>query len=430
MKRTILLTVLFVGMYVVAIAQQKSETYEAMKKEIKKEVLAEIGKEKAKSGGLLNKISKTVSFSGRGLLRLGEFDFDQKRMTDSGDRYTAGNRYWSRYNFYLNMDIKLSSAFKLHSRIRTGQKQYSFVTFGGNQDERFNIILDEFYLNWSKDNYFVKLGRQSAGAVWKNQKGAQFDIPTHDGITAGKSFNVSDLDASVKAAFFNEQYRNDTQLGKQGKIYGFSLTLGKSAKNIAWHLHSGMIWADHLPNRYQNDIATKTTPRYHDGDLADAYSIWVIQGKISLKNAKNLSFTVDYYNNFKNYDVNPQSHMIKAGDNGTVKTPAPDFTNENQGFIATLGIGSYAKSKSFYASAAYLYLEKYAVMDYFAQYDFARWASSNIQGTEFVLAYRFNKYLGLKGRLYFTKELKGLNAADVDYKRSGNRFRLDLNINF
>ncbi|WP_322970441.1 hypothetical protein [Faecalibacter sp. LW9] len=37
-------------------------------------------------------------------------------------------------------------------------------------------------------------------------------------------------------------------------------------------------------------------------------------------------------------------------------------------------------------------MEKYAAMDYFAQYDNARWASTNIQGPEFSAGYRFNAW--------------------------------------
>ncbi len=234
-----------------------------------------------------------------------------------------------------------------------------------------------------------------------------------------------------------------------GKIFGGSLTASHGGENIAWKLQTGILSANHLPNRYANDLAQQNTAsggtRYHDGDLAQDYHIWTNHGAITFKKLKNLAFQVDYYQNMKNYDQNPQSYLIQdangninytnisnpdAGNPDYDASTAPDFTDEKTGFIGTISIGSDAKPKGFYAGISYLYLEKYAAMDYFAQYDFARWASTNIKGPEFAAAYRLNKFMRVKGRLFLTEEIKGMQGVDPDYTRSGNRFRLDVNINF
>lgn len=404
---------------------QAQKDNEKLKEEIKKEVLNEL---KNEHPSLWNKISQRISFGGKATFRLGELDWEQERMNDKGETYKDGTRYWSRYNFYLHMNAKLTDKFKIHSRIRTGNKQYSFVTFGANKDERFNIILDKLYLQWAHKGFTVKLGRQSAGAVWKNQKGAQFDVPTHDGITVGKSIQWGTKTFTPKLAYFDEKYRNNTGISEHGKIYGFSATIAEKQENLSWHAQTGLSCAEHLPNRYENDIAedNKDGVRYHDGDLAEKYKIWISQVGLSFPQWQNLSFTFDFYKNLEEYDNNPNSHLIKA----SKAKAAPDFTEENTGFVGTVSIGDYNKIKSLYAGIAYLYIEKYAAMDYFAQYDFARWASSNIRALEFCLAYRLHKNIALKGRLYTTKEIKGHNAINTDYKRSANRFRLDLNINF
>lgn len=426
----------------------RAELEAELKEDLIKEAQASVSKEdfmtKAK-----NLLSSRVKISGKALLRLAELDWDQERMSADGTRYNDGTRYWSRYNFYINLDAKLTEAFSVHGRIRTGHKQYSFVTFGGNADERFNIILDQFWLNWKKGNYQVRIGRQGAGDIWKNQIGSQFDIPTHDGISASATYDLGGITLQPQIAYFDEYYRNNTSLKDHGKIFGGSITASSSNENLSWTLQTGAIAANNLPNRYANDLAQRNTDaggtRYHDGDLAQDYHIWSNYGAITFKKWKNLSFQANFYQNVATYDQNPQSNLItdvngninytdinnpEAGNSKYDASTAPDFTNERTGFIGTVSIGSDAKPKGFYAGISYLYLEKYAAMDYFAQYDFARWASTNIKGPEFAAAYRLNKFLRVKGRLFLTEEIKGMQGVDPSYTRSANRFRLDVNINF
>lgn len=388
------------------------------------------------------KSSARIQFSGGGLLRFGEWDVNQQRMNlQSGEHYKDHDRFWSRFNFYLNTDVKLTKNVDLHTRFRTGNKQYSFVSFGGNSEERLNIMLDEFWLNYSNKIAEVRIGRQSASRIWSNQAGVMFDIPTHDGISVISNIKFgNDFNFKPKAAFFLERYRNNAPLKDQGKIYGVSLELSKKSSNFSWKASSGIIIAAALPTRYDNDLAQSNDgrTRYHDGDLAPDYQILANQFSVNFKQLHNLSFTFDYYNNLKKYHNNPISHLIKdINGNNTfsdsenfIPSSSINFTKENQGFVGTIAIGDQSTPKKMYAGISYLYMEKYAAMDYFAQYDFARWTSSNIKGPEFTLAYRLNKYLRLKSRLFITEEIKGLNAIDTAYKRSATRLRIDMNINF
>lgn len=449
----------------------RAELEAELKEDLIKEAQTSISKEDFLSRAK-ELVSSRVKLSGKGLLRLYEQDFDQKRLsytnskgeytTDGGSaaRDTNGNlidqpvrttdrdRYWSRYNFYLNIDVKFNEIFALHSRIRTGHKQYSFVTFGGQTQERFGIMLDQFYLDVKKGNYRSKIGRQ--GAIWNNQKGAQFDIPTHDGITVGANYDLgSNLNFDIEGAYFDEYYRNNTSLEKHGKMYGYELNLKGGGEKTSFGLHQGWIFANHLPTRYQNNADDTSGVKYHDGDLAPDYSIFTSGGKLTFKKLKGLTFQADYYHNFKNYETNPVSDLIFDANgvntfdgatytdiNGVTQevvyddSTAPDFTDQKNGFVGTVSIGGMAKPKDWYLGVSYLYMEKYAAMDYFAQYDYARWASSNIKGPEFKAGYRINKFMKMQGRLFLTEEIKGLQGADPDYTRSGNRFRLDLNFNF
>ena len=384
-----------------------------------------------------------IKFSGGGLLRFGEWDVNQQRINPrTGLHYKDRDRFWSRFNFYLGTDIKLTKDVDFHARIRTGNKQYSFVSFGANEDERLNVLLDEFWLNYSYKFTDIRIGRQSASRIWNNQSGVMFDIPTHDGATIISDFKLgNDLNLRSKAAYFVERYANNAPLKDQGKMYGFSLELSSTIANaIPWKISSGIIKAEALPTRYRNDLAQTSDgiTRYNDGDLAPDYSIWASQFSIKLKQFYGLSLIVDYYNNLRKYNENPISHMIYdvngnnsySNRNEYDSSKSVDFTKQTQGFVATIAVGDQAIAKQIYAGISYLYMEKYAAMDYFAQYDFSRWTSSNIKGPEFSLAYKLNKYLKLRSRLFIAEEIKGLNAIDTDFKRSGTRLRIDMNINF
>lgn len=438
-KRTWLFIIL---LYNISLAQQIDSTQlnHYIKKIVQEEVNKELLKIKDSSTESKKWFGERIKFSGTGLFRLGEWDMHQNSINPAtGVIEKAHTRFWSRYNFYFNIDAKLTSNLDVHARIRTGNKQYSFITFGENTDERFNIILDEFWLNWNPSGYIVRLGRQDAGRIWSNQKGVQFDIPTHDGLTVVKDYVFSDIKLTPKFAYFVEYYRNNTSYKRQGKVYGAAISLSKNTVNNFWKVESGIIKSEQLPNRYINDLAYSPSGiGYHDGDLAPFYSIWTNQVVYTFKEIRNLTFKVDYYHNFKNYKKNPISNMIydRSGknsfDNPTQydNATAPNFTKQNQGVVVSIATGNLSIPKNIWIEVSYLYMEKYAAMDYFAQYDYARWASTNIKGPEFSAGYRINKFLQTKMRYFVTQEIKGLDGINPDYRRAANRFRFDLNINF
>lgn len=385
-------------------------------------------------------IGDRIKFSGTGLLRVGEWDFKQNEINPStGEVTSLHKRFWTRMNFYLNIDTKLTDNLDFHARLRTGQKQYSFVTFGENVDERFNIIMDQFWLNYKLGNYEFRAGRQDAGRIWSNQKGVQFDIPMHDGLTITADYKLGKVNVSPRIAYFIENYKNNAAYKEQGKVYGASVRASQSIENLSWKAETGLIKAEKLPTRYINDIAQSSAGiKYHDGDLAPDYSIWTNQIMLSLPNVRNLTFIVDYYHNFKNYTKNPISHLIHdtngmnnfTNNDAFLSSNSPDFRKQNDGFVASISTGNLNIPKNIWASVSYLYMEKYAAMDYFAQYDYTRWASTNIQGPEFSAGYRFNKYLQMRARFFISNEIKGYYMMNPEYKKSEDRFRLDFNLSF
>ena len=428
-----------------AYAQQIDSTFnnQYIQKLIHDEVQKELLKEKELQKAQPRKLfGDRIRFSGSALLRAAEWDLHQNGINpSSGITRKDHNRFWSRFNFFLAVDSDLSETVSVNARIRTGNNQYSFVTFGENLDERLRIILDEFWIQWKPNNYVLRAGRQTASRIWSNQQGSQFDVPKHDGVTLMKEYDLNPVKLTPKVGYFVEYYRNNSSFKDQGRVFGGALAASLSQTNTVWTAETGFIKAEQLPNRYLNDIAETSNGigvKYHDGDLAPTYAIWTNQIGVVFKNFHNLSFKFDYYHNLANYKQNPISNMIydKNGFNSFSNpddynnATAPNFTKQKQGFVASVSIGNLAKPKNFWFEASYLYMEKYAAMDYFAQYDYSRWASTNIKGPEFGAGYRFNNYLMFRAKYFITQEIKGLDGIDPSYRRSANRLRLDFVMNF
>ena len=437
MRRTFVLLFAFVGSMAFAQSQESKQlSTEELKKEIRYQVQQELkdknlvsAKDTARSK-VASFIDDHLKFSGKGLVRLCEFDMNQRRMKDNADgtttRYKDVDRYWSRFYFFLNVDAKLTNEFSVHTRLRTGNLQYSFVTFGGNAVERLGIMLDELVLNYKKDHFHAALGRQVV--MFGNAQNAQFDVPTHDGLALGVSYPISKgVTFEGDAAYYDEQYQNKP-IKDHGRLYGGELRLKGSQPSLSYNIRTAITAANNLSNRVVNDAGDAlTAATYYDGDLARHYCIWNSGASLTFKKAKNLTISADFYQNLRNYDQNPTSWMIVTGSKNGV---TPDFTKQKTGFLASVSVGKLANPKDWMAELSYLYMQKYAAMDFFAQYDWCRWASSNIQGPELRLGYRINKFMTLTSRTFFTKEIKGLDGNDDSYRRSATRTRLDVGFTF
>ncbi|NAW51450.1 hypothetical protein GNY06_08670 [Elizabethkingia argentiflava] len=364
------------------------------------------------------------------IFRLGELDWNQNKMNPKiGHIQDEHYRFWSRIMMYLYMDTKINDKFDFRASILS----HPYFAFGGNSDTKLSILLDELWLNYKlNENYALRFGRQDASRVWDNQIGEQFDFWKHDGLTLISHHKIKDFDLSGNLAYFVENYKDNASFRNQGKMYGFSLRLNKSTPSYDWKIGTGLIKAEQIPNRYYSNIGQY----YYDGDLAPDYAIWTSQLGIKFKKMSNLSFNLDFYRNLKNYPQNPVSNLItdKQGNNSFSKEyraeEAPDFSKQKTGVYANASIDIPLLKKDLNIGLSYLYMQKYAALDYFAQYDLARWAATNVQGPEIVIAYPINKWMRLRNRIFFTKDIKGYNAVNEDFLRKGNRGRLDLIINF
>ena len=153
-----------------------------------------------------------------------------------------------------------------------------------------------------------------------------------------------------------------------------------------------------------------------------SYSILHLGTKVDILQRPKLSAGIDYYLNLQNYN---RADSIRA-----------ELKDQKNGWVLSLKLGQLNKKGDWQAHLYYAHIEKYAIVDYFAQNDWARWdyssvnASgarlSNFQGLEFRLGYAFKQKFNLILRAYKVEELIKLG----NFKETGDRIRLDMNIGF
>ncbi|GJM33758.1 MAG: hypothetical protein DHS20C18_27590 [Saprospiraceae bacterium] len=165
-------------------------------------------------------------------------------------------------------------------------------------------------------------------------------------------------------------------------------------------------------------------PTIPDGKSTNlvTYGILHLGGTLKVLQQPNLVFGIDYYNNFEGKSITDENQK--------------EWINQHEGIVLGLKLGDLKKRGDWLAHLYYAHLKKYAVVDYFAQNDWARWDYSgqgatgsrltNFQGVELRLGYAFGKNFNLILRAYSVEQL----IAEGQFLESGNRIRLDLDIGF
>lgn len=113
-----------------------------------------------------------------------------------------------------------------------------------------------------------------------------------------------------------------------------------------------------------------------------------------------------------------------------------NFKNETSGIVLSAEYGAMEEKGDWLFYISYANIQKYSIVDYFAQNDWSRWdyssigASgariSNFHGVEIKIGYAVKKNFDLNLRTYFVEQLVKVG----DFKENGSRIRLDLNIGF
>ena len=446
MKRFFITGLMLSSVYALAQKTDSIKLRNQLKEEIKQELRAEFEanskaqisqqvNEAVAKDDFLTKIKKiaesNVKISGKGTLRAAEQDWNYEKERD----VYADDKFWSRISFGVQLDAKIADGLSFTTRLRSGNQQYGFITFGGISEDRMKVVFDKYVLKYAKGNYWVSLGRDTQ--IWEDQKGAQFDVPTHEGLAVGAKFSLDKDKKTVlepTAAYYTVRY-SGAGAETNGRMWGGQVKLTSTQEEAKLMGRLGMIMSDNLQRTGLTGADAVNAGRYYntntgsayDGDLADAYSILTVGASATFKNLRGLSISGEYYQNLRDYDTNPVSYQITKN---TTTGFTPDFTGEKTGYIITASIGNRGTKGDCQVGASYVYLEKYSTQDFMAQWDHAGWAASNVKGFEAFATYQIFNNLEFRTRFFLAKEIKGYNGNDADFERSGNRIRFDLNFKF
>jgi len=152
------------------------------------------------------------------------------------------------------------------------------------------------------------------------------------------------------------------------------------------------------------------------------YKILHLGSELNISKNQDIRLSAEAYINMSNYDNRSEIPM--------------QLRDQKNGFVITAKYGKLKKKGDFIVDLYYAYLERFAIVDYFAQNDWARWdyssfdangsRLSNFHGVELRIGYAFKEKFNLILRAYQVEQLvaEGLNT------ENGSRLRLDLNIGF
>ena len=153
-----------------------------------------------------------------------------------------------------------------------------------------------------------------------------------------------------------------------------------------------------------------------------AYSILHLGSHLLAFEHPRIIVGLDLYQNIQNYQ---QNDAIPK-----------DLRDQKKGIVTSILWGSLAKKGDIMLGAYYLYMERYAAVDFLAQNDWARWDYSNhgsrdgrltnFKGLELMAGYRISKRFRLKMRYFTVDQIIPYGVAF----ENGNRIRLDLDITF
>ncbi|MDX1478665.1 MAG: putative porin, partial [Saprospiraceae bacterium] len=115
---------------------------------------------------------------------------------------------------------------------------------------------------------------------------------------------------------------------------------------------------------------------------------------------------------------------------------APGLADERQGLVVSAKLGTLQQRGDWTVQLHFARLERYAVVDYFAQNDWARWdyssdgspaaRLSNMQGFELRVGYALDPGVNIVAKWFQVEQLVRTGLR----KETGARARVDLNVAF
>ena len=317
----------------------------------------------------------------------------------------------SRLRYRLRAGATYSSKeYSFGLRVRTGdqrKQQDPQLTLGKGLKEfgTLPIGFEKVYFKYNKSNFEIWLGKNTY-SFEKNNELFWSDNVFPEGVSIKKSINVAKgiLDKiNLNAGHFILS-SNNKLFSEDAYFQGAQLSL--FSHHDKFEFSSAIYQLANIPN-------------IPDGEHSFAlrYSIFHLRSKLNLAQ---ISFDLDYYYNIRNYENNINIEQ--------------EFKNQKTGYTIGIQFGNLNTSKNWMYKLTYAYLERYSILDYMAQNDWARWdysssnspdgRLSNLKGVEAVIAYSISDKINLVTKYYIVEQLIPFGTN----KENGQRIRFDINV--
>jgi hypothetical protein len=332
------------------------------------------------------------------------FRAELDRDSDKTDGTTRDDRDRLRYRLRFGFKYTLNEYFEFGGRIRTGNslnQQSPHVTIG-KEFESDDFSIDKAYITGkTKHGIWVWAGKNSM-PFWRQNGLLWNDDVNPEGISSGGKFNFSN-NSSIEPIFgYFIAGHSGKNFSDDSSISIIQLKLNRNVGQNSLVLSSGIIYGSNIP-----DTPDDTSSFFIN------YNIWATSFQYNFKKL-GLKLGLDYIENLKNYDNNENIANV--------------YKDQTSAYIGSL---TYT-IKKFQFGLYYAHIEKFAVIDFFAQDDWVRWGnnnftrSSNFSGQEIRIIYNINTQFNTVLRTYFVEGIK-TTGSNLE---TGTRIRLDFNMKF
>ena len=298
-------------------------------------------------------------------------------------------------------------------RLRTGdpnKQQDPQLTLGKGLKEfgTLPIGFEKAYFQYNRNNYKLWMGKNTY-PFEKNNELFWSDNVFPEGVAVTKqiqfkSDKISKTDITAGHFIIGS---NDESFADDAYFQGLQATIYTFGDRV-----------ELFPSLYR----FVNIPNIPDGEhsfLLD-YTILHLGTRFYFLESRRLRLDLDYYYNTENYEV--------SGNVGN------DFVDQKRGYTVGLKYGGLKTTNDYLFTLTYCNLERYSIVDYMAQNDWARWdysafnspdgRLSNYQGVEAVVAYAIKQNINLVAKYYIVNQLIAEGAAT----ENGQRIRFDINI--
>ena len=340
-----------------------------------------------------------INFFGDVRLR-GELDRNSK--TIDGSKRDDRDRLRYRLRFGLNYDVNKN--FRFGASVRSGHpanQQSPHVTIG-DEFEIDDISIDKIFIKYTSDKGIWIWGGKNDMPFWTQNELLWNNNVNPEGLATGLIFKLNEKSNLIPVIGYFIAGHSGKNFNDDSNLFIGQIKFESPLENHKFILSTGVISAKNLPNKPDGSHTFKLD-----------YTIWASSLQFKIKGS-GLTAGFDYYKNVNNYKNNVDISEI--------------FEDQTSGLVGSL---EYQKNR-YMVGYYYASIQKYAVIDYFAQDDWLRWGnndytrSSNFSGHEIKFKYSISNTMNTVLRFYTVKGIK----TPGNTLETGTRLRLDFNIRF